>query len=368
MMEKGKLSALQMGILMYPTILATAILIVPAITIRYAHRDSWLSPLWAALGGLLLVFIVDRLNKRYPQMSMIQASEHILGKPLGKVYGFLYFFLYTQDTGFVIREYGEFVVGSFLPSTPLIAVAICMIFTCAVAVRCGVAVLARCGQVFVPFMIFFLLLAFVLLIPDAKIHQLFPMMENGLRSSIRGSFTLTSWFGDFIFLSFLFPMLSDRSKGRTWGFIAVIAVAFTMSITNFFILLLFGEVAANFTYPVMVAARYISLADFIEHMEALVMAVWVMSIFLKICVYYYTLVLVFTQWLAIENFRSTVYPLGILLVPYTLWIAPNLQEMAHFFDVVGAIYMIFMKMLLPLLLLVIAWLCKKEAPPQPSNH
>jgi spore germination protein KB len=45
MVEKGKITALQMGIMMYPTIIATAILIVPGITAEKAHLDLWVSPI-----------------------------------------------------------------------------------------------------------------------------------------------------------------------------------------------------------------------------------------------------------------------------------------------------------------------------------
>ncbi len=51
MIEKGKISAAQMAMMMYPTIIATAILLVPAITARHANQDMWLSPLWASLIG-----------------------------------------------------------------------------------------------------------------------------------------------------------------------------------------------------------------------------------------------------------------------------------------------------------------------------
>ncbi|TKH09627.1 spore gernimation protein, partial [Peribacillus simplex] len=44
-MEKGKISSLQMAFMMYPTIVATAVLGVPSITAKYAKTDLWLSPI-----------------------------------------------------------------------------------------------------------------------------------------------------------------------------------------------------------------------------------------------------------------------------------------------------------------------------------
>ncbi|TBL80281.1 GerAB/ArcD/ProY family transporter [Paenibacillus thalictri] len=370
MLNNGKITSFQMGILMYPTILATAILIVPAITMKYAHRDAWISPMWASLTGLLLIYAVIRLNKLYPNHTIIEASEPILGRTLGKTFGFVFFFSYAQDTGFVIRQYGDFVIGNFLPRTPLIVVMGCMIFVCAISVRCGIEALARCAQLFVPLILFFLLLVVLLLTPDLHINHVLPVMESGIYASIKGAYTPAGWFVDFLFLSFFLPSLSDQEKAVKWAVRSMLAIMLTMVVTNIVIILLFGTVAPKLTYPVMVAARYISLADFLTHMEALVMAVWVMAIFLKICVYYYAFVLIFGQWLKLADYRTAVFPLGLLLVPYSLWVAPNIQYMAEFFDKSGVTFFMTIKLLLPLLLLAVAIVRNKRShsPQNESGH
>ncbi|MCW1941527.1 hypothetical protein OMD49_27905 [Bacillus anthracis] len=54
MLEKGKISAFQMAFMILPTITATAVLIVPSISSKYAERDMWISPIFASLNGFLL--------------------------------------------------------------------------------------------------------------------------------------------------------------------------------------------------------------------------------------------------------------------------------------------------------------------------
>ena len=93
-MEKGKISALQMAILLYPTIVATALLGVPGITAKYAGNDLWLSPILASLIGYVTVYIAYQLHKLYPNQTVIQFSEQIIGRFAGKILGFLYLFFY----------------------------------------------------------------------------------------------------------------------------------------------------------------------------------------------------------------------------------------------------------------------------------
>ncbi|MDQ7861046.1 hypothetical protein RCO48_08420 [Peribacillus frigoritolerans] len=76
MIEKGRISALQMAIIIYPTIMATAILLVPAITGKFAKQDMWLSPIWASFAGFLSVYIAQQLNRRFPG----RQSSNIVGK------------------------------------------------------------------------------------------------------------------------------------------------------------------------------------------------------------------------------------------------------------------------------------------------
>jgi hypothetical protein len=122
MIEKGRISALQMAIMMYPTIIATAVLIVPAITGKLAGRDLWLSPVLASSTGFITVYLAYRLNNLYPKMKLIEYSEIILSFLPGKVLGFMFLFFYLHLNGTVLRIHGEFVVGSFFTKTPLIVI------------------------------------------------------------------------------------------------------------------------------------------------------------------------------------------------------------------------------------------------------
>lgn len=354
MLEKGKISALQMGILMYPTIMATAILVVPSITIKHAERDMWISPIWGSFVGFALTYITYQLHKLYPGQSLIQYSERVFGRILGKCCGLLFLMMQLHDTGFVIREYGEFVIGNFLSRTPVVMVMGSLVLVCAFAVRSGVEVIARCAQLFVPVFILLLLLLMLLLGPEYDPHNMLPMLENGIGRSLRGSLTVNSWFSDFVMLTFLLPAVSDPNKGRKWGIIAVVSIMLTMVITNIAILMLFGDLTAGFNYPFMVASRYIGLADFVEHLEAITMAIWVLVIFIKMCIYYYVFVLGTAQWLKLSDYRLLVFPVGICIVALGIWVTPNMQVMAKFFDSSGLFYSLSVKALLPALLCAVA--------------
>lgn len=349
---------------MYPTISVTAILLVPAITAKQAERDLWLSPIWASMIGLLSVYLAVQLNKRYPACTIIEYSGQILGRILGKAVGGVFLFFLFHHTGIVVREYGEFIVGSFLNRTPITVVMATMVLVCAYNVRGGVEVLGRTAELFVPIVMFLFLCVVVLLIPSLDLKNMFPIMEHGMKPSLKGSLVPQGWFSEFILLSFLLPYVTDRKKGMKWGIISVLAVMVIMVITNLASLLIFGGITASFTYPVMVAAKFISYADFFEHLESVVMAIWVGGTFIKISMFYYAIALGTAQWLNVSDYRPLSLPVGFLVVLFAVWLAPSLQDMVHFISTLSPFYFMSVQTVLPALLLLISMVRKSTSAPK----
>lgn len=75
MIEKGRISYLELALMMYATVVATAILYIPYITTQHTKRDLWLSPIWGSLSGFLIVMIIVKLSKLYPGKTLIEYGE-----------------------------------------------------------------------------------------------------------------------------------------------------------------------------------------------------------------------------------------------------------------------------------------------------
>ncbi|MGG4033151.1 endospore germination permease [Paenibacillus cisolokensis] len=328
MIEKGKISALQLGMLMYLVIAPTAILNSPSISFRYAKQDLWISPIWS-LSGWMTIYLAFKLHDMYPGHNIVQASERIIGRWPGKVIGFLILFIYLYINSGTTRLYSEFVSEAFLPETPLIVVSGTMVLVCAIASRGGVEITGRFAQLILPVFIVLFLSNVLPIIPDLEPLNIFPVMAEGIMPSVAGSTVLQSWYCQFITVTFLLPFVSDREKAAKSVSIALIAVIVTLVIANLVTLLLLGEITGHFTYPFLILARYISLAEFFSHLESLYVAIWVFGAFMKIYLFFYVLVLAAAQWMNLSDYRPIVYPLGFILIVFSHWIANNLQELIH---------------------------------------
>ncbi|WP_309487244.1 GerAB/ArcD/ProY family transporter [Bacillus sp. ISL-4] len=212
----------------------------------------------------------------------------------------------------------------------------------------------------VPVFIFPILILIVLLGLDLEFKNIFPILGNGIMPPIKGSIIPGGWFSEFFLMIFLLPFLTDMKKGMKSGMMTVFAVMMTLVVVNLLVLFILGSTTATKNYPVMNVSRYISLADFFEHLESVVMAVWIVGAFVKISVFYYAAALGTAQWLNLSDYRPVVWPIGILIVEFSFWSLPSSMESGRN-DVISFPFEgILMQTIIPLLLLVIAVIRKRN--------
>jgi spore germination protein KB len=141
--------------------------------------------------------------------------------------------------------------------------------------------------------------------------------------------------------------------------ISLSAVVLTLVVSNLATLLYLGDLTGIYTYPFLILARYINIAQFFTHLESLFMAIWVLGAFVKICVFYYVTVLAAAQWMNLSDYRPIVLPLGLLLAMFSKWIAHNYQEMTHAIATSVVFATLTMFVIVPVLLLGIGWVKKR---------
>lgn len=358
-MEKGKISSLQMGIMMYLTIMATAILTVPGITAKYAKQDLWLSPIWASLIGFLTVFIVVRLYRNYPQQSFFRICEQTLGLYIGKLLGFIYVCFLAHFTGQIIRSYADFILGVYFPKTPISVIIISITVLSALTAIGGLEVIGRISQIFFPVFFFSIFIIIFLLLPQINLSHIFPIMENGILPSMKGAIIPQLWFGEFFLMIFLLPFLADQKKGLKWGMFTVFVVLVTFITANLIVLFTLGQSITVSLYPFLKATRLVNLGEFIENMDPIIIALWILGSFVKITVFYYVTALGIEQWLNLTDYKPIVWPLGLLLVQISFWSLPNIMVLSRHDETVSPFLGILMQTLIPLLLLGISNIKKK---------
>jgi len=355
-MLNGKISSFQLAIIMFQFVLSSTVLLMPSITTRLSEKDMWLTPLIGMAVGYLVVWLAYQLFKLSPEGSIVRLMESLFGTYLGKAVSILFIAFQFHIVSISIRDYAEFIESNFFLKTPIVVIIGTMLILCGWAVRRGFEVIARTGQIFVPIITLFTLLILVLLIPELNPHHLLPLLERGAAPVLQGSLVVDGWFSQLLLAVYILPLVRDKNNIKKWGFWCVTCITFVMVASNLAVFMLVGESAGYYTYPVLMAARYIAYAEFFEHLEAIVMMVWVLGEYIKISVYYYAITRGISDTFRLQKPEAIVMPVGLLLLFVCFWVGPDFQTVSTFIANTGTSYILIGFVVFPMLLCGLALL------------
>jgi spore germination protein KB len=227
---------------------------------------------------------------------------------------------------------------------------------CAAAVRGGLESYARSTQFLIPPAFFILLVTLTFTVKDWHPENMLPILEDGIGPSLKGATLPMIWFSDFFLASYLLPHLSNREKAVPWGVAAIIGAMVTLVLINLVSLFVFGTQTITYTFPYFEVFRYISLGQFVERIDSFLLAIWVVLIFVKVSCFHYKIVLSVAQWLGLSDYRFLSLPWAVILVVFGIWTAPSFPYYIYFFSTKVFIYSHLIHIVIPSILLVIAWI------------
>ncbi|MFE4708153.1 endospore germination permease [Peribacillus simplex] len=365
MLEKGKIGSSQLTILVILYTLGDSILVLPSIVASEAEQDGWVSGIiGVAIAPLLVIFLYDALRKRYPDSTLVEYSQKILGKWLGIAVSLLFVSYFFITTATYLSEIGDFMKSQIMPDTPIQVIMILFMSVVLMAARLGLEPLVRSAEIFFPFVVLLVSTLIILLLPEIKFQNLQPVGEGGLKQVIRGSIPFIVFpFIEPVAILMILPFVSQKDRIRKSLFVGqFLAGSVLIIITMLAILVLGSESTARQNYPIYMLAKKINIADFMTRLEAILAIIWFITIFIRFSLFFYVTVLGLAQTLKLQDYRPLIFPFGILLIAFTLIMTPNIVHYNEFISEIWPFYAMTFGFLLPLLLLLIAKVQKKDGP------
>ncbi|MBT2667182.1 endospore germination permease [Bacillus sp. ISL-4] len=365
MLEKGKIGSRQLMILVILYTLGDSILVLPSIVTSEAEQDGWVSGIiGVAIAPLLVIFLYDALRKRYPDSTLVEYSQKILGKWLGIAVSLLFISYFFITTATYLSEIGDFMISQIMPDTPIQVIMILFMSVVLLAARLGLEPLARSAEIFFPFVVLLVSTLIILLLPEIKFQNLQPVGEPGLKQVIRGSIPFIVFpFIEPVAILMILPFVSQKDRIRKSLFVGqLLAGSVLIIITMLAILVLGPESTARQNYPIYMLAKKINIGDFMTRLEAILAIIWFITIFIRFSLFFYVTVLGLAQTLKLQDYRPLVFPFGILFISFTLILTPNIVHYNEFISEIWPFYALTFGFLLPLLLLIIAKVKKNDGP------
>ncbi|KNH16495.1 spore gernimation protein [Priestia megaterium] len=327
MHSQMKLSAAQFRILVIFYSLGDTILVVPGSLTADSKQEAWIPAILGVGVGVLLVWMYIKLSSLYPNKTLIELNEAILGKWLGKFVSLLFVASTLLFCSQVLFYVGSFLTTRIIIQTPMLAVHILFMGIVIVGVRLGIETIARCAEILFPwFVIPFLILVFSIF-PQIHYENLQPLLEVGVKPIIRSILVFTSITSlTFIVLLTVFPAHVAEPDQRNRAFFtgSLIGGGIMIIILLLGILVLGNTYTRIALYPSYELARRIEVADFLKNIEVIMAIMWFLSLYFKTSLYYYATVSGLAQILELKNYRILTLPLGIIAVTFSLIVYPSI--------------------------------------------
>lgn len=361
MLEKGRITYKQLILMIVVSRIIVTITYLPAISEPPANQDIWLSELIFFPLQLLFAAPVYLLWKRFPDQTIIEYSQTIAGKKLGKLVSIFFIGYFLNYTAIALAQFSIFLTTAIMPETPFLFFILTLALVSAYAIHKGLEVIGRLAEFFAPLILFAIISIFILLVKDMDLKSLTPVMEKGMIPILQGGTIYSARSLEVLGLAMLLSYLNERRKVKAIFIISFALISLFFVIITLPVLMVLGlQEAKTATFPFFSAIRLINLGDFIERIEAFHMAIWILGIFLKVSLYYYLTVLGLGQLFNLKDYKPVILPLGTIIIPLTILISPSLVELQEFTTYkIFAWYSSFHILLLPSLLLLIAIIRKK---------
>ncbi|MDX5475797.1 MAG: spore germination protein [Bacillaceae bacterium] len=327
-MEKEKINPFQLFVLMVLFELGSAIVIAIGVD---AKQGAWLSIFLGLLAGLVIYVMYYYLYKQFPTLPLTVYVKKLLGKFLGSIIGFSYivYFLYLASR--VLRDFGDLLLTSTLPETPLFVINVLMICTIVYLLYHGIEVFARTGEFY--FLILLLIGLFanllIFLSDIIDLQNLFPLLGDGWRAIVLSAFPVgfTFPFGEIVVFTMILPHLNSQGNVLKIGWAALLVSGVVIIYTTMMNFAVLGvDIATRATFPLLATVSKIRVADFLERLDALVVVTLVITMFFKIAVFMYASILGIKHLFNVKSQQSLVLPIGIVVIFTSVTMAGSFTE------------------------------------------
>ncbi|ACB84198.1 GerAB/ArcD/ProY family transporter [Natranaerobius thermophilus] len=336
-----------------------AIAFLPVLTTGNAGQDAWLATIIMTFTTVALIFLVVGLGIKFPEQTIVEYSQDLLGKYPGKLITLLILWFFLHMAATEVRIYGELLNIAFLPRTPLVFVIGAMVFLAAITVYIGVEVLGRMADLLFPFYIFLIGISILLPLPELVPENFEPVLAGGLTQVMSSALTPTAIGSQVLVVTILLPRVVEPKKG-----IKTIIVAFTAA--NLLVLLIsiavigkLGSVeGAKAVFPFLLTIRALELSEYIERLEIFAVLAWGMGIYISLSVYLYCGAKGLSQWFGLRDYRPLTFPMAIVWVVMAMHSFESIFQIRNFFAP-EVFFPYAMTGFLPFILLWVSYVFKK---------
>ncbi|PQP82900.1 spore gernimation protein [Paenibacillus sp. PCH8] len=325
MIEKGRLTVRQLASLMFLCTIGEQILLFPSMITSYAQQDAWISALLGVAGGVGILFIMLVAYKQHPQLNLIQNVIQTLGPWIGALFSSFYIFYFLISTSTYIREVGDFMTTHILPYSPLGILHLVFICTLAWGLLSGLESIGKSAEIFLPLIVLFLLILTVCLLPNVQLSHIKPVLAQGFLGPFKGFIAVLTYpYCQLCIFMMLLPYTKKEPHLEKDFLLSGMIGGLLLSLILSMCLLVMGPfLTQHHWFTAFNLAQKISIGNFLQRIEAFMASVWLIAVFFKSVLFFYSFILSLAHLFRLANYRSLILPGSGLIFAMSILIAPD---------------------------------------------
>ena len=344
------------------TIIGVGVLALPRLA---AKADNSGAPLITVLGILVAFWglsFITVLGMRFPNESIIEYGERILGKWLARIGSGLIIVFFIVLTGLGAREFSKVLVTSVLTNTPITVVTVVMIVLAALASRANMSTFAYSHLFYLPFVYFPGLVIDILSTKNGSLLNLQPIIGNEpqFMPIVSGSLTVAGLFQGAFVMSFVIPAMRRPEKAMTasaWGLPVAGLLYLLLVIAT---VAVFGPQATKlFVWPTLELAKTTMLpGEVLERLDAPFLILWVTAVFTTLYSTYSIIVRALKELFHLRDHRMFA-PFVLPFVFFAAMLPPNVIQLYRVIELVSRTGL-WITFVYPMMLLCVALIRKQK--------
>ncbi|MEC0231996.1 GerAB/ArcD/ProY family transporter [Paenibacillus alba] len=360
MEQARQVTVIQAAIILISTIVGVGVLALSLFAVKAADSAAPLVTLMGIIIAFIGLWLITLLGMRYPNQSIIEYSEVLIGKWAACLFSILIIVFFGVITALASREFGEVVVTSVLTKTPLEVTVIVMLLLAALSSRANMTTFTYFHHFYFPVIVFPLVLIVVLSLKNAHMVYLLPLWGNEPKGILGGTLTMAALFQGSFVMTIVIPAMRRPERAKISSFVGMLITGGLYLLIVVATVGVFGaEEVKNLVWPTLELAKTTSLpANILERLDGAFLAVWVTAVFTTLLSSYYLAIRFLTQLLRLRDHKL----FSFFLLPFIYVIAmfpQNLLEMYALIQIVGR-WGLLITVAYPFGLLVIALIRKKS--------
>ncbi|MGG1550565.1 GerAB/ArcD/ProY family transporter [Paenibacillus ferrarius] len=330
--------------------------------VKVLKQDVWLAYIMAVTLACGVLLLLSYVQKQYPQLSMVQVLDRLLGKWLAKAVLCIYLVYILEIQGLASQALTSFYRTVVLPNTTSNQILLLIVLTTSYAVYLGLGAIVRTMQITLPFFLISIIVICLFIIKEVDSNPFLPPLQHRIEEiGYCGLISLFFPFGKSVILSFLFSHVTDKNKLARHIPLALALSGLYLIVASYLTLGSLGmHLTEDMTFPFFSAIQLVKFGEYIERIEIMIIGIWTIFTLFEIIILQLLFTEIFCHVFGLPRNRGFILPIGLLFFAISQRSFVHLNDLANYNVRLAPFTTVLPMAMIPLIMYILTMFQKKR--------